>query len=105
MPVEDRPALIEKIYQGMRPGGVLLVSEKIQIEDEAMNNLFIDAYHEFKKCQGYSEMEVAQKRTALENVLIPETLQQHQQRFKEAGFATSNLWFQCLNFCSIIACK
>ena len=105
VPVEDRPALIQKIYQGMRPGGVLLVSEKIQIEDEAMNNLFIDTYHEFKKCQGYSEMEVAQKRTALENVLIPETLQQHQQRFKEAGFATSNLWFQCLNFCSIIAYK
>jgi len=105
IPVEDRLTLIKRIYEGMRPGGVLLVSEKIQIDDEKMNQLFIDAHHEFKKRQGYSDLEVAQKRSSIENVLIPETINQHFNRFKKAGFKTSSLWFQCLNFCSIIASK
>jgi len=105
IPLEDRLALIEKIYQGMRPGGVLLVSEKIHLDETELDELFINAHHEFKKRQGYSELEVAQKRAAIENVLIPETLEQHFDRFKKAGFQQSSLWFQCLNFCSMIARK
>lgn len=105
VPVEDRLALISKIYKGMRAGGALLISEKIQIEDASMNQLFIDAHHEFKKRQGYSDLEVAQKRAAIENVLIPETVEQHFERFEKAGFKSHNLWFQCLNFCSMIATK
>lgn len=105
IPLEDRLTLIKRIYQGMLPGGVLLVSEKIRIEDTQLNDLFIDAHHEFKKRQGYSELEVAQKRSAIENVLIPETQEQHFERFQQAGFNQSSLWFQCLNFCSMIAIK
>lgn len=105
VPVEDRLALIRKIFDGMRSGGVLLVSEKIQIDDTDLNQMFIDAHHEFKKRQGYSDLEVAQKRAAIENILIPETIEQHVSRFQQAGFRTSNLWFQCLNFCSMIAVK
>lgn len=105
VPIENRLELIQKIYQGMRPDGVLLVSEKIQIDDKDLNQLFIDAHHEFKKRQGYSDLEVAQKRSAIEHVLIPETIEQHFSRFSEAGFSKSNLWFQCLNFCSMIAVK
>lgn len=105
VPIGQRLALISKIYEGMRPGAVLLVSEKIQIEDENLNQLFIDAHHQFKKRQGYSDLEVAQKRSAIENVLVPETVPAHFQRFKEAGFSNPSLWFQCLNFCSMIAIK
>ena len=105
VPVADRLNLIQRIYKGLRPGGVLLVSEKIQIGDKHINQLFIDTHHEFKKRQGYSALEIAQKRTAVENMLIPETINQHFERFKKAGFKTSNLWFQCLNFCSMIATR
>lgn len=105
IPVEDRLALVEKIYSGMNSGGVLLVSEKIRIEDELLDKLFIDAHHEFKKRQGYSDLEIAQKRTAIEDVLIPETIEAHFERFKQAGFSQSKVWFQCLNFCSMITIK
>lgn len=105
VPLEDRGVLLKKIADSMNPGAALLVSEKIEIEDAEMNEAFIDAHHEFKKMQGYSELEVAQKRQAIENVLIPETIAAHQTRFKEAGFRTSAVWFQCLNFCSFIAQK
>lgn len=105
VPLEDRAGLIQKIADGMNPGAALLVSEKIEIEDAEMNSAFIDAHHEFKRMKGYSELEIAQKRQAIENVLIPETVQAHQARFKDAGFKTSAVWFQCLNFCSLIALK
>ncbi|HHJ81072.1 MAG TPA: carboxy-S-adenosyl-L-methionine synthase CmoA, partial [Candidatus Tenderia electrophaga] len=59
----------------------------------------------FKKANGYSELEISQKRSSLENVLIPDSLPQHHQRLKEIGFKQSNTWFQCFNFASILAIK
>ncbi len=105
VPKEQRPSLIQKIYVGLQPGGVLILSEKIAFEDEDENQRQIGLHEAFKRAQGYSEMEISRKRTALENVLIPETLATHHTRLKEAGFTASNTWFQCFNFASIIAIK
>ncbi|MDG1180839.1 MAG: carboxy-S-adenosyl-L-methionine synthase CmoA [Gammaproteobacteria bacterium] len=100
-----REALMRKIYDGMRPGGLLIISEKIQFPDPALNELFIDLYHRFKETQGYSKLEISQKRAALENVLIPETLAAHRERLNGAGFHSVDTWFQCFNFASMVAFK
>ena len=100
-----RAELMQKIYDGMRPGGLLVISEKIQFPDPQLNELFIDLYHRFKETQGYSKLEIAQKRAALENVLIPETLDAHRQRLTTAGFHSFDAWFQCFNFASMVAFK
>lgn len=105
IPVEQRRAMIQKIYDGLVEGGVLVLSEKLVFDDTHMNELYIDLHHSFKKAQGYSELEIAQKRSAIENVLVPETLQAHKQRFNEAGFKSSDVWFQCMNFASLVAIK
>ncbi|MDD9888764.1 MAG: carboxy-S-adenosyl-L-methionine synthase CmoA [Gammaproteobacteria bacterium] len=103
--IEEREALIDKIYEGMAPGGVLIVSEKIIFADEHLNELLIDSYHQFKENMGYSKLEISQKRTALENVLIPETLEDHKKRILGANFGSFEVWFQCFNFASMIAFK
>lgn len=105
VPKEDRLALLTKIHNGMKPGGVLVLSEKIAFNDEVEDRFQIDMHHAFKRAQGYSDLEISQKRTALEDVLIPESLNAHHKRLKEAGFASSHTWFQCFNFSSIIAIK
>ncbi|WP_367155417.1 carboxy-S-adenosyl-L-methionine synthase CmoA [Methylomonas sp. HYX-M1] len=105
IPLLDRPALLAAIYRGLLPGGVLILSEKLMFDDARQQALQIDMHHHFKKMQGYSELEISQKRTALENVLIPETFVKHQQRLLEAGFASAEIWFQYFNFASIIALK
>lgn len=105
IPMEHRNSLLEKVYQGMKPGGVLIISEKIQFPDQAMNELFIEMYHSFKESMGYSKLEISQKRAALENVLIPETLDAHRSRLAVAGFETVDVWFQCFNFASMVAFK
>ncbi len=100
IPLEQRKALIDKIYQSLAPNGIFILSEKIAFDNPQHQNLIADTYHQFKQDQGYSELEVSQKRQALENVLIPETKDQHEQRFSEAGFKTVSLWQQRLNFAS-----
>jgi len=91
--------------QSMAPGGVLILSEKITFEDVDYNQLQIDLHHHFKRTNGYSDLEIAQKRAALENVLLPETLAAHKSRLLNAGFTKAEPWFQCFNFASIIATR
>ncbi|HKI59484.1 MAG TPA: carboxy-S-adenosyl-L-methionine synthase CmoA [Mariprofundaceae bacterium] len=105
VPKERRLELIQKIYAGLKPGGVLILSEKIAFADVGENQRQIELHEAFKRAQGYSEMEINRKRTALENVLVPETLETHHTRLQEAGFETSDTWFQCFNFASMIAVK
>jgi tRNA (cmo5U34)-methyltransferase len=105
VPPAQRAALIQHIADGLHPGGIMILSEKVSFADKQLNQLNIDLYHQFKKDNGYSDLEIAQKRDALENVLIPETLDQHRQRIASAGFSSCDVWFQCFNFASLIALK
>jgi len=105
VPLADRAALLEKIYQGMLPGGVLILSEKLAFEDERQQALQVDMHHHFKKMQGYSELEISQKRSALENVLLAESFSTHRLRLLAAGFGSVEIWFQYFNFASMIALK
>lgn len=105
IPLAEREALLQRIARGTVTGGVLILSEKIAFEDTEHQTLMTELHHNFKRANGYSDLEIAQKRTALENVLIPETLKTHQQRLLQAGFRSVDCWFQCFNFVSIIAFK
>lgn len=100
-----RSKIIQNIYNGMRDGGILILSEKIAFEEKEENARQIELHHAFKRMHGYSGLEIAQKRTALENVLIPDTLVVHRKRLKDAGFQSADVWFQCFNFMSLVAIK
>ena len=104
-PLGIRDEVIGRIYAGLRPGGIMVLSEKLTFEDPHLDQLNIDLHHEFKRANGYSELEIAQKRAAIENVLLPETLATHKQRIAEAGFSSCDVWFQCFNFASLVALK
>ena len=105
IPMERRAALIEKIYAGLNPGGCLVISEKLRFEPDSLDRLLSDLHHQFKRAQGYSELEISQKRDSIENVLIPETLDKHIKRLRACGFQSASPWFQCFNFCSLVAIK
>ena len=105
VPLEQRAALISKIYQGLNLGGCLVISEKLHFEPQALNNLLTQLHHQFKREQGYSDLEISQKRDSIENVLLPETLETHINRLKGCGFESASPWFQCFNFGSLIAIK
>lgn len=100
MPVTARAGVCEAVYQALNPGGVLVLSEKIQ-----SSQTMIDYYHGYKKVNGYSDMEIAQKRQALEDSLKPDSLDTWQQRLRQAGFQHIEVWFKAFNFVSMVAIK
>ncbi|WP_456405953.1 carboxy-S-adenosyl-L-methionine synthase CmoA [Thiolapillus sp.] len=101
--LDERLPLLQKIRAGMLDEGVLILSEKIAGEDEQEDALLVELHHAFKRANGYTDLEISQKRAALEEVLVPETIAMHKRRLHEAGFKRVDLWFQCFNFVSFIA--
>lgn len=101
----NRERLLRDIYHGTRPGGCLILVEKIVNEEPRMNRLFIEHYYAYKKRNGYSELEIAQKREALENVLIPYRLDENIKMLTDAGFKNVEIFFKWYNFCALIATK
>ena len=100
-----REKLIQKIYNSLKNNGIFLMSEKLITENKKLNKIMIDIYYEYKKSMGYSEFEIAQKREALENVLIPYTMQENIEMLKNAGFNDIEVIFRWNNFATFIAFK
>ena len=102
---EEREGLLRRIFAGIDRSGALVLSEKVEFEDDAENARMIELYQGYKKTMGYSDLEIAQKRNALENVLIPDTPQRHVERLRQTGFTEIQQCFRCFNFVSFLAIK
>lgn len=101
----SRPMLLKSIYDGLNREGVLLLMEKIIGKDSMLARLYIDLYHNFKKRQGYSDLEIMKKREALENVLVPYRLDEDCELLERAGFSKVDIFFKWYNFAGFIAVK
>ncbi len=102
---QKRDAVLAAVFNGLNPGGILLLTEKTVHREEILNNLEIGFYKKFKLENGYSELEISRKREALEKVLLPDTIEAHQKRLERAGFKTMEIWLKWFNFASFIAVK
>lgn len=105
IPPEQRATLLAKIHQALKPGGVLILSEKLKWENAQINEVINDLHLDFKRANGYSELEISQKRSAIENVMKIDSEQTHLTRLNEVGFNSASIWYQCFNFASFIAIK
>lgn len=103
--LEDRDQIVANIHQGLAKGGALVLSEKVRYQDTQTADLMTRIHHRYKADQGYSQLEISQKRDAIENVLLPETLDCHITRLRKAGFKVITPWIQNLQFISILAVK
>ncbi|WP_457605287.1 carboxy-S-adenosyl-L-methionine synthase CmoA [Nitratifractor sp.] len=101
----DRPALVRRIREGLREGGEFYFSEKVVFDEPRLDRAMIDIYYDYKKRQGYSEYEIAAKREALENVLIPFTIEENRRLCLEAGFSRVDTIFQWANFVTFRALR
>ena len=101
----QRPDFLRRLHSALKPGGVLLVSEKTICHTPTLNRAFIDCHLHFKREHGYSEIEIAKKREALENVLVPFTVAENLELFRKAGFVAAEQFFQWFNFSGFVASK
>lgn len=102
---DDRLDLLRRIYAGMNLGGAVVIAEKVAFDDAGEARLQQELFERFKAANGYSALEIAQKRAALEHVLVPDTAAAHRARLRRAGFAQPLRWFQAFNFCAFLARK
>ena len=100
-----RHQLMSAIASGMNPQGCLVLIEKVLSKDSLLNRLFINYYYAFKERQGYSKIEIAKKREALENVLMPYRLEENMELLLSSGFSQCDVFFKWYNFCGLIAFK
>lgn len=100
-----RERLLQDIVKGLNPGGVLILVEKILAEESDFNRDFINYYYNYKRRNQYSELEIAQKREALENVLVPYKLSENITLLRDQGFASCEVFFKWYNFAALIAVK
>ena len=105
LPKEDRDRLVSKIHRALVPGGLFLLTEKVVHEDAMMTDLQQEFYYAFKAENGYSALEISQKREALENVLVPETVQEHARRLEASGFSKWDIYMKWHHFTSFLAVK
>ncbi len=101
----QRQKVIDTVYKSLRNGGALIVVEKTVEADKILNGLYVDYYHRFKKEMGYSDLEISNKREALENVLIPYQRDENCALFSKAGFQSVSTFFQWFNFAGFLAIK
>ena len=101
----DRQPMLDRIFAGLNPGGAIVLSEKFSFQDTAIGELLFEMHHDFKRANGYSELEISQKRSMLENVMLTDSVDTHKTRLRRAGFGHAETWFQCFNFGSLIALK
>ena len=104
LPREARLPLLRRIRAGLAPGGMLLLTEKVNWSDATTSGRMTRVYEAFKRANGYSDTEIARKRAALERVLVPDAIETHEERLRAAGFERIERWFQCLGFVGWIAC-
>ena len=102
---ESRLNLLKGIADSLNPGGILVLTEKIESDDLFEQQRMTELYHAFKKSRGYSELEISQKRTALENVLVSDTHQIHLERLEVAGFSEVYRVYHCFMFTTYLAIK
>lgn len=100
-----REIIISEIYRQLNSGGCLILIEKVLGEDSLFNRLFIKYYYDFKKRNHYSDLEISQKREALENVLIPYKLNENLELLATKGFKYREVFFKWYNFTGIVAVK
>ncbi len=105
IPLKKRVEVVRRILQGLNPGGLLLMIEKVTSGHPGLDKAYTDFHHQFKKDQGYSQLEIARKREALENVLTPRTVEENLDLLLKAGFITVEMFFKWNNFAGFIALK
>jgi tRNA (cmo5U34)-methyltransferase len=100
-----RDDLLASIYRGMKHNGCIILVEKVLGESSTLNRLFIKYYYDLKRRNGYSDLEISQKREALENVLVPYRLDENRELLRRTGFRNVDVFFKWFNFCGMLAMK
>lgn len=100
-----RKGVLRLIFDNLLEGGALLLTEKVVHDDSLIEELITDLYYAFKRDNGYSQLEISQKREALEKVLQPLSVQENISLLKTVGFTSVDVFLKVYPFTTFLAIK
>ena len=105
IPVVRRQDLLCSIYNGLCDGGIIFLSEKVRMDCAERQEICTWIYENFKERKNYTKREIARKKEALTNVLVPYTEKELTSALGLAGFVDVEIISKWNNFTTFIAKK
>jgi tRNA (cmo5U34)-methyltransferase len=105
VPIEYRQRIVRDIYRATRPGGVLVLVEKVLGDTAEIDETLVELYLQNKTRRGYSPEDIERKRLALEGVLVPVTAKWNVELLRAGGFTDVECVWRYLNFAAWLAIK
>jgi len=104
IPIECRVQLLQRAFDALRPGGAMIVVEKVLGDTAPLDDVFVALYYGFKG-ESYTEDEIQRKRMSLRGVLVPLTAQWNVEMLRRVGFRQVDCFWRWMNFAGWVAVK
>ncbi|WP_169813485.1 methyltransferase domain-containing protein [Nocardia vaccinii] len=105
IPIEHRQRVVRNIFEHTRPGGALVLVEKVLGADAEIDEMMVRLYHRHKYENGYSREQIDRKALSLEGVLVPVTADWNIELLRQAGFDRIDCFWRWMNFAGWIAIR
>lgn len=107
MPMDHRVKLLGEVHRTLKPGGALLITEKLLPANPSFDEMFTRLYHEEKRRAGMSEEAIDRKYRSLPSYLNRLTYASYHELLVGAGFASRGIEIltKSYHFTTIIARK
>lgn len=80
--IKDKRAYLHRAFQGLKPGGILILSEKTS--DDEFPRKF---YYDFKRSNGVSDADILRKEESLKSIMFINDVPWYFATLKETGFS------------------
>ena len=105
VPVQYRQEILRTSYEAVRPGGGIILVEKILGTGADAERFMVEFYHTLKREHGYSREQVEAKSRSLESVLVSNSEQENKEMLLGAGFKEVNCFWKWMNFAGYLGLK
>lgn len=104
LPLKERAALLEKVYGALRPGGALILAEKIYLTSGYLQDVFCFSHYDYKR-ESFTASEIVSKQHDLRRIMHPQGEQLNVAMLKTAGFRSVTPFWQALLFKAWVCVK
>ena len=104
MPRKDRQEVLNRIYDGLNPGGAFIFAEKTYSCSSKVQDMLTFMYYDFKR-DSFDPDDIMDKEQTLRNMLRPNTWSELNEMLSEAGFESVQTFWQNHLFVGAIAIK
>jgi tRNA (cmo5U34)-methyltransferase len=105
VPIQYRLRILKDAHRALRPGGSLLLVEKVLGGSADIDDRLVDLYYALKAENGYTAEQIEAKKHSLEGTQVPITAAWNEDNIRRAGFSEFDCVWRWGNFAAWWAVK